>query len=318
MFGGQNFHDFARGQGQGVDLDEILRQMFGGGAGGGFGGFGGGQQGGFGGFGGPDLDMQARIVVPFMVSITGGKHNVTANGQSFDIKIPAGIKSGETMRVRGKGKQYQGQAGDLLIKVDVSASDEYERKGDNLYKTFDVPLKEALFGGKIAVNTPEKEVSLKVPTNTKNGQKFRLKGKGVADRKTALKGDLYLVANVVLPDVGTLDDDVVASMLEIHPQTLRQYEREGLVEPSRTQGRMRLYSQRDIDRMKLILRLTRQMGVNLAGVDIVLQLKEQIDQMQSEIDQLRDELSKVNRNGSVHISKALVTKNSYDIIIFED
>jgi MerR family transcriptional regulator/heat shock protein HspR len=111
---------------------------------------------------------------------------------------------------------------------------------------------------------------------------------------------------------------VVATMLDIHPQTLRQYEREGLVEPSRTQGRMRLYSQRDIDRMKLILRLTRQMGVNLAGVDIVLQLKEQIDQMQIEIDQLRDELSKVNRNGSVHISKAIVTKNSYDIIIFED
>jgi len=210
MFGGQNFHDFARDQGQGVDLDEILRQMFGGGggAGGGFGGFGGGQQGGFGGFGGPDLDMQARIVVPFMISITGGKHNVSANGQNFDIKIPAGIKSGETMRVRGKGKQYQGQAGDLLIKVDVSASDEYERKGDNLYKTFDVPFKEALFGGKIAVNTPEKEVSLKVPTNTKNGQKFRLKGKGVADRKTAMKGDLYLVANVVLPDLDSLDEDL--------------------------------------------------------------------------------------------------------------
>jgi len=111
---------------------------------------------------------------------------------------------------------------------------------------------------------------------------------------------------------------VVAAMLDIHPQTLRQYEREGLVEPSRTQGRMRLYSQRDIDRMKLILRLTRQMGVNLAGVDIVLQLKEQIDKMQEEIDILREELSKVNRNGSVHVSKALVTKNAYDIIIFED
>jgi len=111
---------------------------------------------------------------------------------------------------------------------------------------------------------------------------------------------------------------VVATMLDIHPQTLRQYEREGLVEPSRTQGRMRLYSQRDIERMKLILRLTRQMGVNLAGVDIVLQLKEQIDAMQTEIDQLREELSKVNRNGSVHSSKALVAKSSYDIIIFED
>jgi MerR family transcriptional regulator/heat shock protein HspR len=111
---------------------------------------------------------------------------------------------------------------------------------------------------------------------------------------------------------------VVASMLDIHPQTLRQYEREGLVEPSRTQGRMRLYSQRDIDRMKLILRLTRQMGVNLAGVDIILQLKEQIDSMQTEIDQLKDELSSVNRNGSVPTNKALVTKSSYDIIIFED
>ena len=210
MFGGQNFHDFASGQGQGVDLDEILRQMFGGGGGGGAGGFSGfgGSAGGFGGFGGPDLDMQARITIPFMVSVTGGKHSISANGQTFDIKIPAGIKSGETLRVRGKGKQYQGQAGDLLIKVEVAPSNEYERKGDNLYKTFDVPLKEALFGGKVQVQTPEKEVSLKVPKNTKNGQKFRLKGKGIADRKTALKGDLYLIANVVLPDVDTLDPDL--------------------------------------------------------------------------------------------------------------
>ncbi len=209
MFGGQNFHDFARGQGQGVDLDEILRQMFGGGGGGGFGG----AQGGFGGFGGPDLDEQVRITVPFMVSVTGGKHKVSANGKSFDIKIPAGIKSGETMRVRGKGREFHGQVGDLLLQVEVSASDEYERKGDNLYKTFEVPLKEALFGGKIAIETPEKEVSLKVPKNTKNGQKFRLKGKGVPDRKTAMRGDLYLVANVVLPDIDTLDEELKA-MLE--------------------------------------------------------------------------------------------------------
>jgi MerR family transcriptional regulator/heat shock protein HspR len=111
---------------------------------------------------------------------------------------------------------------------------------------------------------------------------------------------------------------VVATILDIHPQTLRQYEREGLVTPSRTQGRMRLYSQRDIDRMKMILRLTRQMGINLAGVDVILQLKETIEEMQQEIDQLREELSKVNRHGSVHSSKAIVTKGSYDIVIFED
>ena len=205
MFGGQNFHDFARGQGQGVDLDEILRSMFGGGGGSqsGFGGMGGG----FGGFGGGlNLDVEARITIPFLVSVLGGKHTVSANGESFDIKIPAGINGGETMRVRGKGSEHQGQKGDLLIKVGIASSDEYERKGDNLYKTFDVPLKEALFGGKILIETPEKEVSLKVPKNTKNQQKFRLKGKGVPDRKTAMKGDLYLVANVVLPDIDNLDN----------------------------------------------------------------------------------------------------------------
>jgi len=211
MFGGQNFHDFAQGQGQGVDLDEILRQMFGGGGGGFSGGFS-GSQGGFGGFGGfgggPNLDVQARITVPFMTAIQGGKYKINVEGESFDIKIPAGIKSGETLRVRGKGKSYQGQRGDLLIKVEVAESDEYERKGDNLYKTFDVPLKEALFGGKVQVQTPEKEVSLKVPKNTKNGQKFRLKGKGVPDRKTAMRGDLYLIANVVLPDVDRLDPEL--------------------------------------------------------------------------------------------------------------
>ena len=208
MFGGQNFHDFARGQGGGADINDILREMFGGGSAGGFGG------GGFGGgFGGMNLDINASVLIPFMLSITGGKHSVSANGQSFDIKIPAGIKSGETMRVRGKGKQMQGQVGDLMLKVQVQASSEYERKGDDLYKTFDVPLKEALFGGKISIQTPQKEVSLKVPKNTKNAQKFRLKGKGVADRKTALTGDLYLVANVVLPDVDSLDD-TLKEMLE--------------------------------------------------------------------------------------------------------
>jgi len=111
---------------------------------------------------------------------------------------------------------------------------------------------------------------------------------------------------------------VVATMLEIHPQTLRQYEKEGLLEPSRTEGRMRLYSRKDIDRMKLILRLTRQMGVNLAGVDVILQLKEMMDTMEEEIKQLRVELSKVNHNGSVHSSKALVTKSNYEIVIFKE
>ena len=80
---------------------------------------------------------------------------------------------------------------------------------------------------------------------------------------------------------------IVAKILDIHPQTLRQYERENLVTPSRSGGRIRLYSQRDIDRIKLILRLTRELGVNLAGVDIILRMKENVDEMEREIAQLR-------------------------------
>ena len=110
---------------------------------------------------------------------------------------------------------------------------------------------------------------------------------------------------------------VVANMLSIHPQTLRQYEREGLVRPSRTQGRMRLYSQGDIDRMKLILRLTRDMGVNLAGVDVILRLREQMESMEKDIEQLQTELCSVNRHGSVPRSKAIVKKSYYDIVICE-
>jgi MerR family transcriptional regulator/heat shock protein HspR len=111
---------------------------------------------------------------------------------------------------------------------------------------------------------------------------------------------------------------VVASILEIHPQTLRQYEKEGLIEPSRTQGRMRLYSQRDIDKIKFVLQLTRKMGINLAGVDVILKLKTQMDAMSQEIKDLREELTKVNRNGLVPTHKAVVTTSNYDIVIFED
>ncbi|EKQ8559391.1 heat shock transcriptional regulator HspR [Campylobacter jejuni] len=106
---------------------------------------------------------------------------------------------------------------------------------------------------------------------------------------------------------------VVAKVLSIHPQTLRQYEREGLIEPSRTDGKIRLYSQRDIDRIKLILRLTRDMGINLAGVDVILKLKNQLHEFENLIDELRLELSKQQDKEAA--SKAVVKhKNSFDLI----
>ena len=109
---------------------------------------------------------------------------------------------------------------------------------------------------------------------------------------------------------------VVAKVLNLHPQTLRQYEREGLVEPGRTEGKMRLYSERDIDRIKMILRLTKDLGVNLAGVDVILQLKEKIDEYEKIIDELRAELDKFNSSNS-RKNQLVKRKSSFDLIFFE-
>ncbi|MDP2894874.1 MAG: DnaJ C-terminal domain-containing protein [Sulfurimonas sp.] len=221
MFGGQNFHDFSRSHGGSGDLDEILRSMF---SGGGFGGssFGGGGFGGFGGgFGGqqqPNLDIETSVTIPFSVSILGGSHSVAVNGERFDIKIPAGVNSGEKMRVKGKGHAQGGRAGDLFLKINVASNPEYIREDDDLVKKFDVPLYAALFGEKVTIQTLEKEIKLKIPQNTKNGQRFRVKEMGAMNRKTKERGNLYLEANIVLPKVEDLDEKLVAIMQEKLPK----------------------------------------------------------------------------------------------------
>ncbi|RMF92117.1 MAG: MerR family transcriptional regulator [Candidatus Schekmanbacteria bacterium] len=78
----------------------------------------------------------------------------------------------------------------------------------------------------------------------------------------------------------------VAQMLDIHPQTLRIYEREGLVKPKRTSGNTRVYTEEDIKKIELIQRLTHELGVNLAGVEIILRMSERIEEMQKEMDNM--------------------------------
>ena len=84
--------------------------------------------------------------------------------------------------------------------------------------------------------------------------------------------------------IKTYSISAVAELFEIHPQTLRLYEREGLLKPSRSDGNTRLYEDADIERLEVILSLTRDLGVNLAGVEIILNMREKMDQMQSEFE----------------------------------
>ncbi|MGB9731065.1 MULTISPECIES: heat shock protein transcriptional repressor HspR [Calditerrivibrio] len=85
---------------------------------------------------------------------------------------------------------------------------------------------------------------------------------------------------------------IVAEMLNIHPQTLRQYERCELIKPSRTIGNVRLYSEEDIEKLKFIITLTRDMGVNLAGVEVILKMRQQMEEMRQQMEQMLDFIRK--------------------------
>jgi len=91
----------------------------------------------------------------------------------------------------------------------------------------------------------------------------------------------------------------VAEQYQIHPQTLRLYEREGLLKPSRSDGNTRLYTDLDLERLEVILKLTRDLGVNLAGVEIILNMRERMEEMQRQIEQFVSSLNtEINQRSS--------------------
>lgn len=111
--------------------------------------------------------------------------------------------------------------------------------------------------------------------------------------------------------VKTYTISVVAELYEVHPQTLRLYEREGLLKPSRSEGNTRLYTDVDLERLDVILSLTRELGVNLAGVEIILNMREKMDAMQKEFEQFITYL----RNHAGEISQHVETLSSSEALI---
>ena len=105
---------------------------------------------------------------------------------------------------------------------------------------------------------------------------------------------------------------VVAEKYGIHPQTLRLYEREGLIKPARSAGNTRLYDEEAIRRLEIILTLTRDLGVNLAGVEVILHMREQMERMQGEVDRLLDYVKReaMERRVSMERQHALVKVQS--------
>ena len=215
MFGGQNFSDFARSHAD-LNFEDLINEIFKnfGGGGGGFSFSFGGFDKGFGFEEFIDLDITSKIEIPFITSILGGVYELNINGENIKVKIPAGIKDGDKLVVRGKGKSYKGRRGDLFLIVKVAPDPRFERKGNDIYTTINIPLKVALFGGKVEVETPYKVVKMKIPKNTKQGQVFKIKGFGAPDKRSGIKGDLFVKVNVEIPNIDFLDKDLVKCLEE--------------------------------------------------------------------------------------------------------
>ena len=169
-------------------------------------------------------DIEAELEIDFADSILGGEKIIYVKGTPIKVKIPEGIKDGQKIRLAGKGEPgiNGGSNGDLYIKIKVRKDKRYEREGDDLYVKVPISITEAYFGGVIEVNTLMGKIRLKIPPRTNSGKKFRIRGKGVKNPKTNIRGDLYIETYIVLPDISTPEiEEAMNKLKNVVPPPIR-------------------------------------------------------------------------------------------------
>lgn len=188
------------GGGGGGGFEDILKSMFGGAAGG---------RGGGRGFeydtadvGGADLDLTATLSVSLEDAVHGAeKHVRLPTGKELKVKIPAGIASGQQIRLKGQGQEVPGhRPGDALITVTIAPHPMFKVDGRDLRIDVPIALYEAVLGAKVRVPTLGGAVELSIPKNTSSGRTFRLKGKGLPAKGKDAAGDQFITVRIALPD----------------------------------------------------------------------------------------------------------------------
>ncbi|MBL1216890.1 MAG: J domain-containing protein [Planctomycetes bacterium] len=215
--GGGGFSGFEGGE----DLGSIFEQLFGGGGLGGS-GRGGQRRGSSAGYKTRPTqgrDLEHTITVTFLTAVHGGVEKLRVhNGgreQSIDLTIPAGIEDGKKLRLRGKGApsdSSSGQAGDLIIKVQVGKHPYYRREGRNILMDVPISITEAALGASIIVPTLKGEVTIKVPPGTSSGRKLRVPGHGIKPPDNPA-GDFLAVIQIAAPT--DLDDQGQAALEDL-------------------------------------------------------------------------------------------------------
>ena len=180
-------------------------------------------------------DINADVEVTFDEAAFGGKKIVHLRGQdgrthSLEINIPAGIASGQSIRLKGKGMPGAGggPSGDLLLKVTVKDRPGYRREGLDVYTTVNVPFTTAVFGGEAKIHTLYGDVLCKIKPGTQSGSKIRLRGKGIVSMKNhSVHGDQYASVQIEVPT--RLSNEARQKLKEYEQAQNRQSGRNGNV-----------------------------------------------------------------------------------------
>ncbi len=144
-------------------------------------------------------DLHINIAIPFVDAVLGAQKEVSVQGKGINLKIPPGIKDGQTLRVRGHGEVINaGISGDLLVKISVQPHPTLTRDGFDLVTDVQVPMTTAALGGTVRVQTLTENVELKIPPGAQPGQQLRLRGQGIVD-PSGRNGDLRVRIVVEIP-----------------------------------------------------------------------------------------------------------------------
>ena len=148
-------------------------------------------------------DATYSLKLDFLEAAAGIKKRVTfPDGKALDVAIPPGTEDGAKLRLKGQGKPGSagGEAGDAFVDIQVAPHLYFERKGTDVHLDLPVTLGEAVGGAAITVPTIDGKVTLRVPENSNAGTTLRLKGKGIVDAKSGVRGDQYVRIRIALPD----------------------------------------------------------------------------------------------------------------------
>ncbi len=202
--GGFRAEDFQGFSQEGVDLGDIFEGLFGGGSGGRRAG--GPDTGGFGQRRRPPppprkgADIGYRLRVPFVDAATRKDQRITlSDGKTIDLKLPAGVEDGTQMRLKGKGEQGPGGAGDGLVTISVDKHKFFRREGDDVRMDLPLTLDEALNGARVKCPTVDGTVMLTIKPGTDGGTVMRLKGKGFS-KKNGTRGDQLVTLEIQMPE----------------------------------------------------------------------------------------------------------------------